>query len=145
MGRFPYLVDAPEDGIVEARGWIIASAAPSPEAAAAEFTRLYESPDPPVFTCSGERVWLIAILDDAGESGTTLRGRAAEEFCRANPDYDECVRYGKAAADDPDGAEEWWVIEATPVCDAYDDTDDFYCVLPEGHEGRCSPPSGARE
>lgn len=135
---FPYLIDSPEDGCVESHGWLPLPDAATPQEAAIAFACVYEDDEPPVFSCSGAREWLIAVLEDTGESpGRTLRGLDAETHVREHHYYDELLRYEKADAAEP-GAREWWRIDATPRCDRYDEDGDFYCALTEDHDGACS-------
>lgn len=53
---FPYLIDAPEDGIIEETGWLPVASAATPEEAIATFTRLYMGGppnEPPTWTEDG--------------------------------------------------------------------------------------------
>lgn len=131
---YPYLVDAPLDGGVEDHGHLPLHAAATAEEAAREFARRYEGGDdkPPVFTCAGRQELLKPVV--RSWDGDPDRAPTADELNDLDFSFD-CIQFVKAGSVEEPFAQVWWVVEALPRCDRYDEEGDFYCTRPDGHDG----------
>jgi hypothetical protein len=117
---FPYLIDSPEEGYVEAHGWLERDLAELPDKAEREFVKLYEEASGPVsdlgegarFRCIGTE-HLKATLDvgdiEEDEEVVHLVGEAAEK-CAVESHREDELRYQRCEPDD-DGARQWWKID----------------------------------
>lgn len=113
---FPYLIDSPEDGYVEERGWLAGELATTPTKAAKVMRRLYVADhgreairydERMTFGCAGSEWHRPTVLELSDEGEEIIRPPV--------PDDDpEDIRFNKCQPDD-DGAQEWWVCELVPV------------------------------
>lgn len=145
---FPYLIDGPEDGIIEANGHVPGDSAATPEEAAAEFRRRYvaecgEAPweDERQTLVGRERLWMRPLVYAYSDGPCA----PTEEDLNDNP---ESVRFYKCEPTD-EGAQEWWRVELVQACakqiEETEAGDLIFCTLPSGHDGVCSPPEGASD
>lgn len=112
---FPYLIDSPEDGGIEERGWLAGDLAKTPREAAKTMRQLYVADcgrdalrydDRMTFACNLREWHKPTVLELDDEDVERLRAPHAD-------DDPEEIRFNRCQPGE-EGAQAWWVCELVP-------------------------------